>query len=440
MKQTKDERKSQFGLKFQEAKDEALSSLIKIEIKLSDKIIWWESPLACRWEPWEESDEFQQFDPKIQDYNINHEKYIKREQEKLFKVAEIKKKKKIELNDFQLAPFSENIKLSTLIEKYLAPLIPCDFPLHIDEIDYYEKKQKAWKKYVDNLRAKRYRSEEIGKFLLLDEFMEKFVKKNLPPRNLFPIEYCKKIKVLENLTEKLFVEIKREELKMYNKPELNININEDYPIKNEPIMLSDFIAKIEEYQKKLQPNFVEDKVEIFLDNKDQKKKKKKMEVDESTKVEKDVELILIPHEKGKWSTRDIYEQSYDAESKILTFYAGRMGNFGIATKKFINLPLKTWELFPVNEKIVTLRIEAQNISIEFQITEEGYTFKIIKPLKAPIQEIKKPLRVFELKKVDKFVITAVFYHYSLSLNFILSLIFSKFSCDSVTLNDNDHYY
>ena len=53
----KEERKSMFGKKIQEAKDVALSPLVKIEIKLSDKIIWWECPTVCRWEPWEESDE-----------------------------------------------------------------------------------------------------------------------------------------------------------------------------------------------------------------------------------------------------------------------------------------------------------------------------------------------------------------------------------------------
>lgn len=440
----KEERKSIYGKKLQEAKDVAVSSLVKIEIKLSDKIIWWECPTVCRWEPWEESDEFFQLHPKIQDYNINYEKYAKREQEKLFKVPDQHlNKRKIQIEDFQLSAYPKDLKLSSLVEKFLAPLIPDEYFLHSEAVEFYETKQVAWKFYVDHLRAMQYRSEKIDKIMKLDEFLNLFEMKNLPPRSLFPSEICKRITTIANFEEAERVKIERDKLMKKNKPEINVNIGENFPMKEEPLMVSELIARFDDFQRKLKPNFLDVHVTIFENEQKKKKTKdlkkditrksrsslsasrkstivtKKSKLSVSTPSSQDnlkenevsgtstppavVDLVLIPHHKGKWSTRDIHEQSYDDENKTITFFAGRLGNFGLVTKKFLNLPLKSWEMFPIiqkkMEKFVMMKIEAQNATIEFKITGDGYTFNIIKPLKAPIQEIKKPVKIVELKKV-----------------------------------------
>lgn len=441
MNQKKDERKSQFGRKLQKVKDEALSPLVKIEIKLSDKIIWSESPIVCRWEPWEESDEFFHLDSKVQDYNLNYEKYVKREQEKLFEGHHETQKRKILIEDFQLSPYPKSLKLSSLIEKFISPLIPEEFQLHSEAVEFYEAKQVAWKQYVDHLRAMKYRSEIIDKIMKIDEFLNLFEMKNVPPRSLFPREICKRIETIANFEETERVKLERNDLMMQNKSPINVNIGEKFPMKDEPLMVSELIARFESFQKKLKPNFVDIHVKIFDENEQMKKKTKDLKRDRkkphsssfsassrttisrkksmtstgSSKVDNlnkfeisetstFVDLVLVPHHKGKWSTRDIHEQSYDSENKTITFFAGRMGNFALVTKKFSNLPLKSWEIFPVIQKkvetFVLMKVEAQNTSIEFKVTGDGYTFNIIKPLKAPIQEIKIPVKIVELKKVN----------------------------------------
>ena len=113
---------------------------------------------------------------------------------------------------------------------------------------------------------------------------------------------------------------------------------------------------------------------------------------------------MIPHSKGKWRTKYIYNQSYDPETKVLTFYAGRLGTFGFATKKYYNFPFISWELLPFvenkNEKFVLFTLVAPKVKLEIKITDAGYTFKIKEPGKTSVQEIFTSVKVFELKKVN----------------------------------------
>ncbi|XP_070509138.1 uncharacterized protein [Chironomus tepperi] len=464
MKNVKEERKSLFAEKVLEAKTQALSGLNKIEIKLSDKIIWWEEPIACRFEKWEESDEFLQLDPELQDYNLNYEKYKEQELQSLFKMPHMQFQDKFKIKDFQLSAYPEDIQISSLVRYFLAPILPNEFPHYSEKLEMFEKKEREWRfykarhipsdDYITFEHEENMRETSIETVKILNDFLKIFEQKHSTPRELFPQKIkAHNLEIVENPEVLLAVQKARQELQMIliKEEECEPEVANDIPLKSEPLMLSELLDRISNIQKSLKavfkviqkPKIEDDPIEPKLTSKKKprvtlnlrksavtsrkstrkslKKRKSSIQKRSSTKsfvTEESIpsttdintvssisetKLVLIPHHKGKWVTKDIHESFYDDKTKTFSFYAGCCGVFGLAIRKYYNMPFRNWELYPIIEenvdKYVIMRIEGQKVSIEFKITLNGFTYKILKPGKVPRQELRRSVKIFELKKI-----------------------------------------
>lgn len=482
----KTERKSQFNQKVIDAQQHALAGFMKVEVKLNSKFFWWESPTVCRWEPWQESEEFTTLDSKTQDFNLNYDEHVKKESEKLFTASEPRHyKKNIELNDFDLRMPPTNVKLSVLMKNYLVPMMPEEFKCFNEQLMIFEQKQKEWKLIMDEkkeleengsqssiVNLKEFFNEPLAKLdirnITIEEFKQLFREKTFQARSLFPVELCNLIKVLENSEIAKEIQQAKTEFEALNRTssDVKVDIGEGKPLQSEPLLLSELLQQVENVKESLRPFFKQIEVSEMLggsfsvgsesnEKQDQRKSRSKSKslvlringpvkslkdlpktrnpnpladtkasilstrpsksndsdsLCGATVEEKSVEyfakdsLKLIQHHKGKWSSRDIYDQSYDAETKTVTFLTGRLGTFGFATRKYSNLPFKNWEVFPscesVAESCVVMKVETRFVTVEFRITSDGYTFKIISKIKmSPPQEVKNPVKVFELKRL-----------------------------------------
>lgn len=479
MKNLTEERKSVFAAKILEAKMGSLQALIKVQIKLSDKIIWWEPPIACRWEPWEESEEFLGLSPEMQDYNVNFEKYQEKEQKKLWKISNTNYSKTIKVRDVKFSSELEDsdIKLSQLVMFYLDPVMSVDYLCYVDKLEAFERKQRNWRyfkalKDMNHLFSDGESIQEIKNTVeLLDTFLLEFNTKNFKPRNFYPVKLKGKLEVIENPELKAAVQKARQEIQKVISKETEYlpEFDDEIPIEDEPLTLSELLERLEELHKNLKPIFrppdqiPPKKVKLKLErstkrfkskmvsqiltdkrktNADLEKLRKskvmsaKLEevpiapvitteaIPVEIEIETEPELYIIPHHKGKWVRSNIYEESYDEKTKTYTFYTGRDGAFGLAIKKYLNFPFKHWELYPIHDdpadKHVLMKIEAQRISIVFKITAKGYTFTILKPGKTPMQQLRKNLKIFDLKKVN--VDLSRLFLWFLNLNFCKGIL------------------
>jgi hypothetical protein len=133
-------------------------------------------------------------------------------------------------------------------------------------------------------------------------------------------------------------------------------------------------------------------------------------VDEEVVEKKD--LNLVPHAPGNWSTLPIASQEYDEETKTLTFYADSFGTFGLASFKYYNLPFQFWELKRVESPFmpakgtVMLTLVLTKISIEIEITNEGYIPIVQEPKKSKLKYPPIPKRVCNLDELVKILVDA----------------------------------
>jgi Cancer susceptibility candidate 1 C-terminal len=433
---------------------------------------------VCRWETWEESDEFAKLDPKTQDYNLQYDEIVRKESEKLFSAPNQRHySKKIQVKDFDLNSPPKGIDRIVLAKHYLVPMMPEQFKFFHEQLKIFERKQREWRdiliarrelneadQWISNLHElfeQTWKEFDVTN-VTIEKFNKFFDEKSFKPRNLFPVKHRKMIEALENpnLIQQINADWKilrnQNELKKDNE---DADIGELRPLKNAPVVLSELLLQIEMVEKSLQPFLwqVQQLETTMLPESEPKlkelqKKKTRLKsktnfnrasvvskssqktlrelrrsksrlstrssiassrvsslksIDESGATEETSmisksAIVLIEHPRGKWSTRDIYEPTYNQKTKTVTFYTGSLGTFGFATRKYSNLPLKNWEIYPVNEpseRFVVMKIVTQNVTIEMKITNLGYTFRIINMKKVPFEAIQNPVKVNELKKV-----------------------------------------
>lgn len=304
------------------------------------------------------------------------------------------------------------------MKHYIAPLLPVEFQNFSDELEAFKVKKEKWKRILEAQNDKRTSQTFSRRASLFDElklkfdlrnitveaFEELFDKSSFEPKNLFPVEERKLIEVLEDVELVRKLSDERSELRSKQIEQMkaeDVDCAIEKPLKNEPRALSELLKQIESLRRSLRPFFV--KVEEA--SRDESKIEEQTEVQTETQNEPELEasIELKPHHSGKWTTKNIYETSYDPTTRLLTFYAGRLGTFAFVTPKYWNLPLKRWELQPVSDeenKFVEMRLETQNCSVEINVTRAGYTFKIItNPRKPPFYELKSPVEIFELKRI-----------------------------------------
>lgn len=279
MVEPKDPRKSRFSRfeeKFAEAQSKAYSDLVKVELKLSDKIFWWETPIVCRWETWEESKAFAALDPDVQDFNVNYEEHVKKESEKLFAVpAPRHYRKMIELQDFDLTKLDDHVKLSEILRNYVVPLMPLEFAHFSEKLKIFEQKQHEWKEILRLKQETREFNCQVSAKNLKDFFEETRMKfdiqsvdvaayhkifdaKSFAPRSLFPVEHQNLLQILEN--QEFFKKLEEDRRKFRNQAKQvdeDINLGIDRPMQDEPKALSELLKSIAEVKDSMQPFFKE---------------------------------------------------------------------------------------------------------------------------------------------------------------------------------------
>lgn len=398
----RDERKSHFNRKLINVHEKALRNLVKVEMKLYDSTFWWECPNVCRWEPHEESDDL-----------LERNSSVKKNMKNQIKLP------KIQVRDFNLTQANLQQKLSTLVRNYLAPMIPAEMPLYHDELEAFENKCKAWKFILhsnsslqeddneDDLMAIENLKQlvgNVGEDVTLSDFIKWFDGRSLGPQYLFPLLISSKIEVIDDPREIVKVQIKREELrKNVKKSESGIDIGQEMPIANEAQLLSELLMKVEKFNESRRIKRTRTSFPGIIISKPNAEKSIRSPADVEPLVSQRTtgnEKIL--YVQGKFTTNGIHEMSYDAASKSISFYTEQLGTFGIAVRKFKNLPFKFWEILPSTSngaKFIKFIIETQKAKIEFKITENGYTFEIITPRKGPMQQLINPVKINQLKKV-----------------------------------------
>ena len=437
------------SVKLAEDREKAFAELVKVEIKLNEKIYWWEAPTICRWEPWEESSEFKKLDPEIRNFNLNYEEIISKESKKLFLVPDPHRcRKKIEMKDFDLTSPPKGTNRYDLAKR-LVTMMPEEFKFFFEQLKIFKVKQREWRTIlIAKKELNQAENPEIEKILrkyfdkiwksfqvenvTMEQFKKFMVAKLFEPQNLFPVKHRKMIEVLVDHETLNMIKEDRNEFRIKNfLMNDEADLDEQQPIKNEPIALSELLEQIEKVKESLRPfiwevelpkaaEIVEKEVKqkkkrrsttdskVSVRSIDSKKRKSAVSrssvsprrksskristsksmvsftVEEPDESEEPVEpskasLRLIPHTKGSWSTRDIYEPKYDPKTQTVTFFTGSLGTFGLATRKYCNLPLKSWEIFPSienNENFILMKISTQKIVFEIKMSELGFTFGI----------------------------------------------------------------
>ncbi|XP_055609244.1 uncharacterized protein LOC129756406 [Uranotaenia lowii] len=105
---------------------ESDSELIKFDIQLRSECFWWNAPVVCTWEYWEQSEDFFRYPIEMQQAHLNKERIEEEESKKLFSAPKIiKNPHKITfVRDINLTDVPVSTKLHFLIKDLILPRLP----------------------------------------------------------------------------------------------------------------------------------------------------------------------------------------------------------------------------------------------------------------------------------------------------------------------------
>ena len=275
-----DDRKSKIASLAANKEELALGQLFKVEIKLFNRCCWWESPIVCRWEPWEESEEFEMLDELTKDYNVHYEEHVAREQQTLFKNKEERLCTNVlTIEDFDLSNLPEDFQLSNLIRDYLSLMMPDNFKIFYEELETFEDKRKEWKKIlqlhkeqeqelirtsinsneflpIDELVTESAKPEDLP---VLSDFLKNYNESHVTPKALFPKEGSVSLILEKNLKAEQDVMDLRKWIKDQETAEMRneIDMGEDKPARGAPLLLSELLEKINLVKASNKPFFKE---------------------------------------------------------------------------------------------------------------------------------------------------------------------------------------
>ncbi|XP_052890423.1 uncharacterized protein LOC128298693 [Anopheles moucheti] len=90
-------------------------------------------------------------------------------------------------------------------------------------------------------------------------------------------------------------------------------------------------------------------------------------------------LSLIEHEPGRWSTMPIRNQSYDPDRRVLTFWTDRLGVYGLAARKYFNIPIVHWDIRRhgrIANLTTAITLSTKALQIVFYVTSNGYRVEL----------------------------------------------------------------
>lgn len=97
------------------------NQLIEVSVQLTADIFWWEEPVVCRWQPWEESEAFMKLPDDLRDYNLNYDQIMETKSSRLWNSIQNEKVscEPIALEDFDLNGSRHGAHLAYLIGNHL---------------------------------------------------------------------------------------------------------------------------------------------------------------------------------------------------------------------------------------------------------------------------------------------------------------------------------
>ncbi|KFB43597.1 AGAP013332-PA-like protein [Anopheles sinensis] len=101
--------------------------LIKIELQLPAHCFWWEHPTICRWESWEESENFARLHPEVQQFQLRYADIEAHKATLLFAARENDSSRlsvPTTIPDFDLADIPPEVRLHYLIREHILPRLP----------------------------------------------------------------------------------------------------------------------------------------------------------------------------------------------------------------------------------------------------------------------------------------------------------------------------
>nr|XP_049462259.1 uncharacterized protein LOC120952727 [Anopheles coluzzii] len=140
-------------------------------------------------------------------------------------------------------------------------------------------------------------------------------------------------------------------------------------------------------------------------------------LDAQQEQEEQEAMALIEHEPGRWSTMPIRNQSYDPERRLLTFTTDRLGVYGLAARKYCNIPFVHWDMRRhgrIANLTTALTLTTKSLQIVFYVTAQGYRLALQEHAKkqtkklfleeAPAPEVLPPGDgTFTLDELEKFL-------------------------------------
>ncbi|KAL9698395.1 hypothetical protein quinque_001836 [Culex quinquefasciatus] len=113
---------------------ETSEDFIKITVKLPTFCFWWHEPVVCRWEAWEESQEFEGLRQELKDFHLNYDQNQHEKAKLLFGAPKLPKNtnKPTIIPDFYINDIPADIKLHFLIVDHILPRLPQNFKFHAE--------------------------------------------------------------------------------------------------------------------------------------------------------------------------------------------------------------------------------------------------------------------------------------------------------------------
>lgn len=330
--------------KLRKANDIELLQLIEVSIELPKNVCWWEQPIVCRWQPWDESADYLLLESDLHQFNCNSDKTKSKSENRRSHAVDV-------IIDFNLHDIPEEMRLHCFIMKHILPRLSATykFECEIEEDEVirqneikrrkmllleFEEEQRMKALEKARLKAKR-------KQLRWEEKLERLKSQNSSENNSISSTRSTSSSSSDSSSTASVTPQFREFVQGTAAKELFLHLDRICPLKirkkaikyvigatseDEKYMLSDLLKQIDECNKSEQPYFKEPpKIEIEANSvadkleKAKRKKKKIVSRMESPKI------VLKPHHRGKWTTDGIYVQKYDDELKTIVFRTTDLG-------------------------------------------------------------------------------------------------------------------
>lgn len=157
---------------------ETSEDFVKIRVKLPTFCFWWHEPVVCRWEVWEESQEFEGLRQELKDFHLSYDRIQDEKAKLLFGAPKLPKNtnKPTIIPDFYINDIPADIKLHFLIVDHILPRLPQNFKFHAELHKLFQRMQANFEQEQRLKIEERLNELLYPKFLAMQAADERFIK------------------------------------------------------------------------------------------------------------------------------------------------------------------------------------------------------------------------------------------------------------------------